>query len=226
MSRVIEIHAKKWWNPDLNPGLAQAIQKARQNGVTRDIIEKAVKKWSGQLSTAAYVETYYEWYGPGACAIYVKTLTDNTNRTATNIRVCMQRYHGSFGEPGSVAWQFQQKWVIVVSGKVRIEQIKGNETEFVDPYDADQLEMDAIELWAEDIETEDSICTITTSKEHYFTIDNALARLWYKIIQSDIECICDTTVSLSGEDQALLDTLIEKIEEDDDVEKVWTNCVS
>ena len=223
MSRIIEIHAKKWGNPDLNPSLAQAIQKAKQNGVTRDIIEKAIKKWSGQLSTAAYTEIYYEWYGPGWCALYIKTLTDNNNRTATNVRVCMQKYGGTFWEPGSVARQFAQKGIIVVSGKSRIEVVKWNDTEFIDPFDQNQLENDLIELWAEDMDFEDWLCTITTSKTDYFTIDAALTQLWYKIIQSDIECICDTTVTLSSAEQEQLDILIEHLEDDDDVEKVWTN---
>lgn len=223
MSRIIEIHAKQWWNPDLNPGLAQAIQKARQNGVTRDIIEKAVKKWSGQLSSAAYNEIYYEWYGPGWCALYIKTLTDNSNRTSTNIRVILQKYWWSIGEPGSVAWQFNQKWLITISGKARKEIVKGNEVEYVDPYDQDQLEMDLIELGAEDIEFEDGVCTATTSKNDYFTIDAELSKLWYKITQSDIECICDNNITLSSDEHTQLQTLIEKIEEDDDVEKVWTN---
>lgn len=223
MSRIIEIHAKQWWNPDLNPGLAQAIQKARQNGVTRDIIEKAVKKWSGQLSSAAYNEIYYEWYGPGWCALYIKTFTDNSNRTSTNIRVILQKYWWSIGEPGSVARQFNQKWLITISGKARKEIVKGNEVEYVDPYHQDQLEMDLIELGAEDVEFEDGVCTATTSKNDYFTIDAELSKLWYKITQSDIECICDNTISLSSEETTQLHTLIEKIEDDDDVEKIWTN---
>lgn len=223
MSRIIEIHAKKWWDPDLNPGLAQAILKAKQNGVTRDIIEKAIKKWSGQLSTVAYNEIYYEWYGPGWCALYVKTLTDNNNRTATNVRVCMQKYGGTFGEPGSVARQFQEKGIITISWKSRIELVKGNETEFIDPYGRDTLEIDLIEFGAEDMEFVDNTCIVTTSKDDYFRISTSLIQWWYKIIQSDIECICDTIVTLSPTDQDQLDILMEKIEEDDDVEKIWTN---
>ena len=225
MSRIIEIHAKKGGDPDLNPGLAQAIQKAKQNGVTRDIIEKAIKKWSGQLSSAAYTEIYYEWYGPGWCALYIKTLTDNNNRTATNVRVCMQRYWWTFWEPGSVARQFTQKGIISISWTSRVELVKGNETEFVDPYDQDTLEMEAIELWVEDVEFDEWFCTITTSKWDYFMIDGALSKLWYKIIQSDIECICDNMMTISDTDKAQLDILIEHLEEDDDVEKVWTNVM-
>ncbi len=223
MSRIIEIHAKNGGNPDLNPNLAQAMQKARQNGVPRDVIEKAVKKWSGQLSSVAYNEIYYEWYGPGWCAIYIKTFTDNSNRTSTNVRVTLQKYGGSIGEPGSVARQFEQKGIITIAGKVRIENIKWNDTEFIDPYDSNQLEMDLIELWAEDVEFEDGVCIATTSRNDYFAVDTGLTDLGYKITQSDIECICENMMSLSESDQSQLDTLLEHIEEDDDVEKVWTN---
>ena len=225
MSRIIEIHAKKGDNPDLNPSLAQAIQKARQNGVPRDVIEKAVKKWSGQLASTTYVETYYEGYGPGWCAMYIKTLSDNTNRTSNSVRVTLQKYGGSIGEPGSVARQFEQKGIITISGKLRHEQIKGKEEEINEPYDQDQLEMDAIELWAEDVDFDEGVCVITTSKHDYFTIDTALSKLWYKIIQSDIEAVCENTLSLSDTDQRQLDILLEHIEDDDDVEKVWTNAL-
>lgn len=223
MSKIIEIQAKNGANPDLNPGLSQAVTKARQNGVPRDVIDKAIKKWSGQLGGAAYQEVYYEWYGPGGCAIYIKTLTDNTNRTSTNVRVILQKYGWAIGEMWSVGRQFEQKGIITISGKSRIEIIKGNETEFVDPYDIESLEMDAIESGAEDIEFEDDVCIITTSKNEYFTISTTLTNAGYKIIQSDIEAVCDNTKSLSGSEYSQLETLLEHLEDDEDVQKVWTN---
>ncbi len=223
MSKVIEIHAKHGENPDLNPSLAQAVQKARQNGVPRDVIEKAIKKWSGQLASSTYVETYYEGYGPGWCAIYIKTLSDNTNRTSNSVRVTLQKYGGSIGEPWSVSWQFEQKGIITISGTTKTEFIKGKEEEIISPYDQDQLEMDAIELWAEDIEFDEGVCVITTSKNDYFAIDTELSKLWYKIIQSDIEAVCENTMSLSDSDHSQLEILLEHLEDDDDVEKVWTN---
>lgn len=223
MSKIIEIQAKNWANPDLNPSLAQAVNKARQNGVPRDVIEKAIKKWSWQLWWASYTEVFYEWYWPGWCAIYIKTLTDNTNRTSTNIRVTLQKYWWAIWEIWSVARQFDQKWIISISGKSRIENIKWNDTEFVDAYDEDTLEMDLIELGAEDIEFEDGICIVTTSKNDYFTISNWITELWYKITQSDIECICENNTTLSESEQNQLDILLEHIEDDDDVQKVWTN---
>lgn len=225
MSRIIEIHAKKGDNPDLNPSLAQAIQKARQNGVPRDVIEKAIKKWSGQLIGSTYIETYYEGYGPGGCAMYIKTLSDNTNRTSNAIRVILQKYGGSIGEPWSVSWQFEQKGIITISGKVRHEHIKGKDEEINEPYDQDQLEMDSIELGAEDIEFDNDICIVTTSKNDYFTIDSELSKLGYKIIQSDIEAVCENTMSLSQSDYSQLETLLEYIEDNEDVEKVWTNTI-
>jgi len=169
-------------------------------------------------------------YGPWWCAIYIKTLTDNTNRTSTNIRVTLQKYGGAIGEPGSVSRQFEQKWIITISWKLRIENIKGNDTEFVDPYDQDTLEMDAIEAGAEDIEfstysadKDDDICVVTTSKNDYFAVSNTLTDAGYKIIWSDIEAICDNMKILSDAETSQLETLLEHLEDDDDVEKVWTN---
>ncbi len=237
MSKIIEIQAKNGSNPDLNPSLAQAVTKARQNGVPRDVIDKAIKKWSGLLWWASYTEVFYEWYGPGWCAIYIKTLTDNTNRTSTSVRVILQKYWWAIGEIGSVARQFAEKGIITISGKSRIEIVKWNETEFVDPYDKDQLEMDAIEAGAEDIEfsaysvdnatysadRDHDVCIVTTSKSDYFSVSTALTQAGYKIIWSDIEALCENTVTLSDAESSQLETLLEQIEDDDDVQKVWTN---
>lgn len=223
MSKIIEIQAKNGANPDLNPSLAQAVMKARQNGVPRDVIEKAIKKWSGQLWWAAYTEVFYEWYGPGWCAIYIKTLTDNTNRTSNAVRVTLQKYGWAIGEIWSVARQFEQKGIITISGKSRIEIVKWNETEFIDPYEQETLEMDAIEAWAEDIEFDDGICVITTSKNDYFAVSTALTHAGYKIIWSDIEAVCDNMKTLSEAEASQLETLLEHLEDDDDVQKVWTN---
>ncbi|AKH33074.1 putative transcriptional regulatory protein [candidate division SR1 bacterium Aalborg_AAW-1] len=223
MSKIIEIQAKNGANPDLNPSLAQAVMKARQNGVPRDVIEKAIKKGSGQLGGAAYTEVFYEGYGPGGCAIYIKTLTDNTNRTSNAVRVTLQKYGGAIGEIGSVARQFEQKGIITISGKSRIEIVKGNETEFIDPYEQETLEMDAIEAGAEDIEFDDGICVITTSKNDYFAVSTALTHAGYKIIGSDIEAVCDNMKTLSEAEASQLETLLEHLEDDDDVQKVWTN---
>lgn len=230
MSKIIEIQAKNGANPDLNPWLSQAVTKARQNAVPRDVIDKAIKKWSGQLGGAAYTEVYYEWYGPGGCAIYIKTLTDNTNRTSTSVRVVLQKYGWAIGEMWSVGRQFEQKGIITISGKSRIEIIKGNETEFVDPYDRDTLEMDAIEAGAEDVEfsaystdRDDEVCIVTTTKSDYFTVNTTLTDAGYKIIGSDIEAVCDNTKSLSESEHSQLETLLDHLEDDEDVQKVWTN---
>ncbi len=223
MSKIIEIQAKSGANPDLNPSLAQAITKARQNGVPRDVIEKAVKKWAGTLSSVAYQEIYYEGYGPGWCAIYIKTLTDNSNRTSTSVRVILQKYGWNIWEIWSVARQFEQKGIITISWKFRIENIKWNDTEILEPYDQDTLEMDLIELGAEDIEFEDNVCIVTTSRNDYFPISNKLHDKWYKIIWSDIEAICDNMKTLSDAESSQLEILLEHLEDDDDVQKVWTN---
>lgn len=223
MSRIIEIAAKKGWDPDLNPSLALATTKARQNGVTRDIIERAIKKWSWQLGGDAYIEIYYEWYGPNGSALYIKTLTDNGNRTSSSLRTTMQKYGGTMAEIGSVARQFESKWVIIIDGMIHKEIVKGNEVETTLPYDFEALEMDAIEAWAEDISSEDTVMVVTTAKTDFASVLRLLTDKGYHIMQSDIEALPSTTVSLSEGDQAQLDILLEMIEDDDDVEKVRTN---
>ncbi len=223
MGKIIEMKARNWSDPALNPDLAQALHKARQQGVPRDVIEKAVKKWSWLLEGVSYTEQYYEWYGPGGCAIYIKTLTDNTNRTSNDVRVTLQRHGGAIGEPWSVSWQFSHKGIITISGIKKIECIKGKNEEHIEPYDQEQLELDALESGAEDVEEEDNIMVITTSREDYMMVDKSLNAAWYHITQSDIEAVTENTITLSQEDQDQLDILLAQLEDNEDVEKVWTN---
>lgn len=141
------------------------------------------------------------------------------------MRVTLQKYGGSIGEPGSVSWQFEQKGIISIAGKVHLETVKGKEEEIISPYDEGQLELDAIELGAEDIEFDNNMCIVTTAKQDYITIDHELSQLGYKIISSDIEAVCDNMMNLSESDRTQLDVLLEHLEDDEDVEKVWTNAL-
>lgn len=111
IGKIIQLAAKWWVDSSMNPSLELALQKAKYYNLPREVIDKAIKKWSGQLKWEDLKEVLYEWYGPGGVAVLVKTLTDNTNRTSSNIRIVFSKYWWSLWEPGSVSWQFIQRWV-------------------------------------------------------------------------------------------------------------------
>jgi transcriptional/translational regulatory protein YebC/TACO1 len=127
------------------------------------------------------------------------------------------------GEPGSVAWQFVATGIICIDGIVHQDMIKWNMIESVHPYDADRLEEQAIDLWAQDIEYDEGICTISTIREDFARIQWALYDAWYHIIQWDIEYI--PTNPLDADDALILqiDNCIDALNDDDDVQKIWTN---
>ena len=225
LGRLITIAATSEPDPDLNPDLASALRKARAHDVPKSVIEKALKAWSHDIDWASYQTHYYEWYGPGGVAIYIRALSDNTNRTSNEIRVIFQKYFWSMGEPGSVAWQFAPKWVIVVSWVIH-RQSKGNKIiEDILPLDPEELELLAIELGAEDVYEQDDKVIVVTADQDYLRIDKALYDAYYHIDQSDREFVADNTIALADTGTEQLQVLIEQLEDHDDVEKVWTNVI-
>ncbi len=224
VGKIITIAAKKWADPDLNPSLALALQKAKQNNLPRDVIDRAIKKWAGWGEGDDLQEIFYEWYGPGGVAIYIKAITSNTNRSATNVKIIVNKHGGNMGTPGSVSWQFQHKGVIVVDGLSRKETIKWKEVEHVDPYDAEQLEMDAMEYDIIDIEKEWDTMVITTSLESYRPTLDGLQQAWYHVATSDLHYIPDNTVAVDDEDKLMLDKLLAALDDDEDVDLVAHNA--
>lgn len=154
VGKIITIAARKGTDPDLNPSLALALQKAKENNLPKDVVERAIKKGSGNMDGEELFEIFYEGYAPGGVALYIKAITTNTNRSATNIKTIVQKNGGNMGTPGSVSWQFQQLGIIVIDGISRWETEKGKKVEYVDNYDKDALEADAFDLSIEDVEFE------------------------------------------------------------------------
>lgn len=223
ISKLIQIAAKKWADPKMNPSLDLVLQKARYHSVPRDIVERAILKWSGQLEGEDLQEIFYEWYGPAGSALVIKTLTSNSNRTATNVKTTLNKFGGSLGQQWSVAWQFDEKGVIVTDGKVKKEIVKGNEVETVLPLNQDEVEMEVLELPVDDISVEEWTAVVFTQKTNYTEVSKAMDALGYHILESDLQFIPQNEISLSGEDLDQLHTLVDALENDEDVDKVWTN---
>lgn len=223
MSKLIQIAAKKWADPKMNPSLDLVLQKARYHSVPRDIVERAILKWSGQLEGEQLEEVFYEGYGPSGSALVIKTLTSNTNRTATNVKTILNKFWWSLGQQWSVAWQFDEKGVIVTDGKIKKEMIKWKEVETVLPLNQEEIEMEVLDLPIDDISVEDGTAVVFTQKVEFAEVSKAMDALGYHILESDLQFIPQNEISLSWEDYDQLNILVEALENDEDVDKVWTN---
>ncbi len=221
--KIIQLAAKWWADPSMNPSLELALQKAKYYNLPREVVDKAIKKWSGQLKWEDLKEVLYEWYGPGWVAVLVKTLTDNTNRTSSNIRIIFSKYWWNLWEPGSVSWQFIQRWVFVIDWKIEIINDKGNNIEKIIPLNIEEAEMELLELDFQDLDIEDGKIVLLVEKNNFINIRDELKNKSYHVIDSAIHYIPDNTLSLDEEDTKQLDDLLENLEEDEDVDFVYSN---
>lgn len=197
-------------DPNANFQLKVAIDRAKEGNVPNDNIERAIKRGAGTLEGVSYEDVTYEGYGPGGVAVLIEVSTDNRNRTAPEMRSLFSKTGGAIGEPGSVAWNFERKGVITVAGK---------------GVDEDQLMETALEAGAEDISQEDEgDFVITTDPANLSDVANAIKDAGY--IVNDIERTMEakTTVAIGTKEAAAkLMSMIERFEEHDDVQNVYSN---
>ncbi|WP_077614607.1 YebC/PmpR family DNA-binding transcriptional regulator [Caenibacillus caldisaponilyticus] len=209
MSKDIFTAAKEGGgDPDSNPALRTAIEKARAVNMPNENIERAIKKATGNLDGVSYEEITYEGYGPGGVAVMVDVLTDNKNRSASEIRHAFSKHGGNLGESGCVAFMFDKKGVITVAKN---------------DVDEDQLMLDALEAGAEEMETEDDVYIITTEPEAYRAVRDALREKQYPVEDAELTMVPKTTASLSEEDAAKMEKLIDALESLDDVQDIYHN---
>lgn len=223
-SKQIQLAAKNGADVSLNPALALALTKARQVWLGRDAMDKAIAKWSGNVVGEELVEIYYEWYGPNGIAMYIKCITPNTNRSASNVKATLVKYGGNMWEPGSVSWQFTQIWELIIDWKVRIENEKWNDVEYIDPLDVDEFEMAVMESWADDYELEENIACVTTSMEDYVWVNKRFEEAGWHMTESWLTFIAENTIALDTVGEEKLQRLIDVLEEDEDVDTVWHNA--
>ncbi len=226
ISKLIELAARQGWgDPNLNPALEAALEKARYYSVPKDVIERAIKKWTGQLEWEQLEEIYYEWYAPWWVALYIKCITSNKNRTGANVRSILTKNGGSLWEPGSVSWQFKEKWVIYLSGKIEKVVEKWKEIEKISPINIEELEERLLELDIEDFEydRENNIVKIITPKESFANVKKILETENYKIEDANIEFVAENLIEVDPQTAEKVIKLIEALEEDDDVDTVYHN---
>jgi len=195
-------------DPELNPRLRLAIDRARAANMPMDNIERAIKKATGGEEGAGYEEAIYEGYGPGGVAIMIVTLTDNKNRTTGEVRHVLTKYGGNLGKSGTVAWQFSEKGVIYV------EREGANE---------DEVLAVAADAGAEDFKTLSDSYEITTEVKSFGAVKAALEAAGFRVSSGEITRVPKNTVRVSGRDAERLLKLIDALEELDDVQDVYAN---
>jgi YebC/PmpR family DNA-binding regulatory protein len=192
-------------NPDGNPRLRLAIDKAKANNMPADNIKRAIMKGTGELPGVSYEDANYEAYGPGGAAIIIETVTDNKNRTISDLRHILERNHGKLATTGAVAFQFHKKGIIHILQSVISE---------------DELLSIILEAGADDMKTEGEEYSVLCAPENFESVKNALESKKVKIESAEIHLIADATVKIEGKDAENLLVLMEALEEHDDVQKV------
>lgn len=208
--REITVAAKQGGgDPDSNPRLRLAISIAKGVNMPADNIERAIKKGTGTLEGATYEEVIYEGYGPEGAAIYVQCLTDNKNRTASEIRNMFTKKGGNMAGAGSVAWLFEKKGLIVVDQKQASE---------------DQLMELVLAAGAEDLSKTGDKFEVLTSPNDFEAVRKALEAAKIHPESASIQIIPKTLVPVSADNARTVLNLIEAFEDHDDVQNVYTNC--
>ncbi|HEY4096019.1 MAG TPA: YebC/PmpR family DNA-binding transcriptional regulator [Baekduia sp.] len=209
LARAVTVAAKEGGGDiDGNPSLALAVQKARDASMPKDNIERAIAKGTGAGADAAALETImYEGYGPGGVALLIEAVTDNRNRTGADVRHALSKGNGSLGEPGSVAYNFDKKGVIVVDGE---------------RYTEDDL-MVAIDAGAEDISREDDSWEIVTEPSDLTAVRKALEDAEVELINAEVTQRPKVLVPVDEDTAGKLLRLIDNLEDNDDVDAVHAN---
>ncbi len=195
-------------DPDANPRLRAAVQDARSSNVPGEKLERAILKGTGDLEGVAYEEATYEGYGPGGVAVLVNTLTDNRNRTVSEVRHLFSKFGGNLGENGCVGWMFDQR------GYFAIEPDAMSEEDFMEL---------ALELGAEDIATENDGFEIFTAPPDYNAIKQGLADRQVSVTTGQLAMIPQNTVEVEPKKLGPLLRMLEGLEDLDDVQNVWSN---
>lgn len=210
LARQITVAAREGGgDPNSNFRLRLAIDTARAHNMPNDNIERAIKRGTGEIEGSNYEELVYEGYGPGGVAILLEVMTDNRNRTASDIRHLFSKNGGNLGETGCVAWMFETKGQILV------------EAEGVDE---DEIMLAALEAGAEDIELVDDLYEVRTAPDTLHAVRTALAEAGYTISDAGIRRLPTTTVSVVAEEAERLIALMDALEDHDDVQQVYANA--
>ena len=209
LSRAITVAAKEGGgDPAANATLAAAIQKAKDNSMPKDNIERAIQRGAGGGEGEAFETIAYEGYGPSGVAVLVEAMTDNRNRTASEVRHIFTRNNGKLGESGSVAWMFERKGSIVVDAGAT---------------DEDTLMTLAIDAGAEDVNQDESTYEIVTEPARLMAVRGALEEAGIALTSAELAMLPKSTIKLEGSDAKKMMRLMEALEDNEDVQEVHAN---
>ena len=198
-------------NPESNGKLRDIIAKAKANNMPNDNIQRSIKKASGELSNVVYEEITYEGYAPGGVAVIVDTISDNRNRTASDVRHCFAKYGGNLGTTGAVGFMFDERGVLV------IEREPGS--------DEDEMMMIALDAGAEDVKVEEDVFEILTAPNDFSTVRENLEKQGYTFLSAEVQKIPQNTVAVTDPDTILkIQKMLDLLEENDDVQNVFHNA--
>ena len=198
-------------NPESNGKLRDIIAKAKANNMPNDNIQRSIKKASGELSNVVYEEITYEGYAPGGVAVIVDTISDNRNRTASDVRHCFAKYGGNLGPTGSVGFMFDERGVLVV------EREPGS--------DEDEMMMTALDAGAEDVKVEEEVYEILTAPNDFSTVRENLEKQGFVFLSAEVQKIPQNTVEVTDPDTILkIRKMLDLLEENDDVQNVFHNA--
>jgi YebC/PmpR family DNA-binding regulatory protein len=195
-------------DPDANARLRKAISDAKAQNMPNDTIDRAIKRGMGEGEGANYDEVLYEGYGPNGVAVMVEAMTDNRNRTVAEIRHIFSKNGGNMGESGSVGWMFDKKGYIVVDKAAKSE---------------DELFEIAIEAGADDMQDDGEVFEILTAPENFEAVNDAIKAAGIEPQAAEISMIPQNYIELTGPDAATMLKLVDSLEDNDDVQKVYAN---
>ena len=195
-------------DPGTNSRLRTAIDRARQANMPQDNIDRAIKKGTGELEGVSYEEFTIEGYGPGGIAIMVDVMTDNKNRTTADIRNIFSKKNGNVAGTGSVSWIFEKK------GYIEIDKSSATE---------DKIMSIALDAGAQDMETQEDIYTITTDPKDFEAVKKALVNNNITLKSAEITMMPKSTIKLIGDEAKQILSLVETLEDNDDVQNVYAN---
>jgi YebC/PmpR family DNA-binding regulatory protein len=194
-------------DPAGNPRLRTAVDKAKAENMPKDNIERAIKKGTGGMEGVTYEEIVYEGYGPGGVAVLVEVLTDNRNRSVSDIRSIFTKCNGNMGEAGCVSWLFDKKGLIVFSKQVDFEKL----------FEA------ALEAGADDVADEEEQYEVLTDPAAFIEVRESLAKAGFKYESAETTMIPQTMVKLDGKNAENMLKMMDRLEDNDDVQNVYAN---
>jgi YebC/PmpR family DNA-binding regulatory protein len=209
LARQLEVAARAGGgDADVNPTLRTAVQKAKAAQMTNDAIDRASKRGTGEGDTGTYESIMYEAYAPGGVAVLIDVLTDNRNRTGSEIRGVFTRHGGSLAEPGAVSWQFARRGIVMVDGSAS----------------EDDLMMAALDAGADDVADDGGTWRVTTDPSLTFDVRDALEAAGFAVESADSPMVSDTLVPITTVEEAKkVLRVVELIEDNDDVQDVYAN---